>query len=258
MTLQVYIDDSTTAEETFVLAGYISTAEKWAQFSDEWQELLDREPKWRRFKVSRVFNSIRYGHLEDGASNRVIEFYRVIEKFVDKSVAVVVPIAALKKAASDFGLPEMYGNPYWVGWKTIVQFCVEWLHESGTTGPIDFIFDDQTEAGTINSIWDGFSASFPMEHRNLVPNRPRFRREEEFLPLQAADMYAWWVRRRHGELKTSLIDGLPYPWNQTRNGPTSLMMQFDKRGLRKQARKDAEELKYGLGPSFKLSASYWL
>ncbi len=38
---QAYIDDSGRGQTPFVLAGYIAPAEKWAEFSDKWQALLD-------------------------------------------------------------------------------------------------------------------------------------------------------------------------------------------------------------------------
>lgn len=46
--LQAYIDDSRGDDGTFVLAGYIATAESWAKFAGEWEELLPYgTPRWQ-------------------------------------------------------------------------------------------------------------------------------------------------------------------------------------------------------------------
>lgn len=37
---QAYMDESEGADGTLVIGGFISTVEKWAQFSREWEELL--------------------------------------------------------------------------------------------------------------------------------------------------------------------------------------------------------------------------
>ena len=47
MVLEGYVDDSGSSPDgnVFVLAGYISTAEKWAEFSSEWERICDQDPK---------------------------------------------------------------------------------------------------------------------------------------------------------------------------------------------------------------------
>lgn len=40
MVFQAFMDESVTDGATFVLAGYIATAEKWARFTKDWEELL--------------------------------------------------------------------------------------------------------------------------------------------------------------------------------------------------------------------------
>jgi hypothetical protein len=52
LVLRAYIDDSHTVQTAFVLAGYIATAENWAAFSDDWQEVLDMPPRLERFKMA--------------------------------------------------------------------------------------------------------------------------------------------------------------------------------------------------------------
>lgn len=54
MTLIAYVDDSAETGDALVLAGYISTAENWVEFSQEWKELLSLRPPWLCFKMNEI------------------------------------------------------------------------------------------------------------------------------------------------------------------------------------------------------------
>ena len=60
--------------------------------------------------------------------------------------------------------------------------------------PIDFTFDDQKEKNVILNAWDRYMASRSDESRKRYGTTPRFEDDQKFLPLQAADFWAWWVR----------------------------------------------------------------
>ena len=49
--LQVFVDESAD-DGIYAMAGYISTVEKWAQFSDEWEAVKSRSPHIGYFKFS--------------------------------------------------------------------------------------------------------------------------------------------------------------------------------------------------------------
>ena len=51
--------------------------------------------------------------------------------------------------------------------------------------------------GMILSTWDGYLQTKPQEVRDLFGATPRFEDYREFLPLQAADLWAWWIRKWH-------------------------------------------------------------
>lgn len=52
--LEVYVDDSGSEPqgEIFFLAGFISTVERWAAFSNEWDSALGLHPTLDYFKMS--------------------------------------------------------------------------------------------------------------------------------------------------------------------------------------------------------------
>jgi hypothetical protein len=62
------------------------------------------------------------------------------------------------------------------------------------TEKIDFYFDNQSEKSIILSTWDDYFQNHPDAQRCFGAT-PRFEDDEDFLPLQAADFWAWWVRK---------------------------------------------------------------
>lgn len=59
---------------------------------------------------------------------------------------------------------------------------------------IDFYFDDLTKKSRIRTMWDRYMARDWVKKSNLFGAEPKFESDQEFLPLQAADLWAWWVR----------------------------------------------------------------
>jgi hypothetical protein len=69
---------------------------------------------------------------------------------------------------------------------------VDWLPQNTK---VDFYFDNRSGSGTLLDFWDDFVENQPEEFRELYGACPRFEDDEEFTPLQAADFWAWWVRK---------------------------------------------------------------
>ena len=88
MVFQAFIDDSGNEPQSqiFVLAGFISTHKKWAEFSDEWQAELNKEPKLDYFKMHEAatllgqFSKDR-GWSESLRDNRVMSFVGTARKY---------------------------------------------------------------------------------------------------------------------------------------------------------------------------------
>src|ERR1700688_2027339 len=140
MAWQAYIDDSYTPEGTFVLGGYIATAENWAQFAKEWNALLP--------SGGTVANNGRYHFKMSEMSTtpqrmeRAPAFYWIIERHVHSAASCKINIADLKRAAGD-------------------------RYVSGR----------------------------PANIKGVYGAAPRFEDDQQVLPLQAADFWAWWVRK---------------------------------------------------------------
>jgi hypothetical protein len=93
---------------------------------------------------------------------------------------------------------------------------------------IYFIFDERSEKTKIIQAWDTIRESLPKEESALYAPNPRFENDQDFLPLQAADLWAWWLRvwRTSAE-----INQFQFPWESERDVPPKLLIEFDEDGL---------------------------
>ena len=251
MVLQAFIDDSYTKDGEFVLAGYIASAESWAKFSKDWEELLPfatlSKAGNRRFKMS---------DMAQGRMERVPAFYRVIETYALAAVSCRINIAELNRAKSRVWIHNtavehwgMFQNPFFTAFRCLLgMFHHHWNVTSqvipeGQT--VDFIFDNQTEKTAILSSWDEFMARQSAELRPRFGATPRFENDEEFLPLQAADFWAWWIRKWYEDgpdvVEEKVNSGDFGVWKRNRSSFPTLAISFDENQLVEEMIKVARE-----------------
>jgi Protein of unknown function (DUF3800) len=221
--LQAYIDGSGTGDDRFlVLAGYISTADKWAAFATEWQRLLDmRSAHYRHlsyFKMKEIRTSKR-------EMERCIWFYRIIEKYATAAVSCVIDVAGLRRAVrkspwllwtGNVGILE---NPYYFAFHAIINMLAQHQHRLGISEPIDFIFDNETEKGRCIAAWDEIKRDSTSEVQALMGDTPIYRDDKTTNPLQAADLYAYWVREWELVGDFEGLAKLKFPWVVERDIP---------------------------------------
>jgi hypothetical protein len=225
MVLQAAIDDSYTEGGVFVLGGYIASAEAWANFSKEWELLLptaNRGPRGSyRFKMSEMINHI----------NRVPPFYHTIENHVIMSISIKIDLGDFARAKQRIWSDNAHivwgpeHEPYWFACSMLLlqfhrsryeqQLLADWLP---LDKKVDFYFDNRSGSGTLLDSWEESVAEEPEEFRELYGARPRFEDDEEFLPLQAADFWAWWVREGYEtDQLEKYIKGDFGTWTETRH-----------------------------------------
>lgn len=216
MALQAYVDDSLERGRVLVLAGYISTAENWSRFSGEWEHALTMTPRMTRFKMSEV--NIR----NDRQMDRLRYLHRIIEDHVLAHVAVAVNCEELTKWVSAMDVPKYLSNPYLLAHKTIVNLTAQIQREAGLTDRIDFIFDERSEKHHILGGFEYYMRTLPKEFADVTGSTPIFRKDDEFYPLQAADLLAWWTRKlwlKHGNIGQYV----EYPWPMTKPIPAMVL-----------------------------------
>jgi hypothetical protein len=211
MVFQAFIDDSATQNGVFVLAGHVASKDVWAKFSKDWEEilpygLLDKNGRYY-FKMSEMAQTKE-------RMERVGAFYKIIDNHDLLAISCKIDIADLKNAISrlwtigqsiDWG---PYDDPFFFSFRALVDSVhaqrqqMPWLPEE----KIDFIFDDQSQKRLILKSWEKYVATRDENIREWFGATPRFEDDREFLPLQAADLWAWWVREWHERGKPMSVD----------------------------------------------------
>lgn len=206
MALQAYFDESYD-HQTFALAGVISTVEKWADFSAEWERLL---PDWGvlgkdgryHFHTSEM---AAYPERQD----RIAAFWHVICDHVQGGFAVSVFPQDLADVTREFlqipGVLESskgelgpFAEPYGFCLLHAVSRLINEPMVHGwpvsDTDAIDFIFDDNSHKKRVTEYWQMFRGLAKVPSWQRISNDPMFRSDADFLPLQAADLVAWLIR----------------------------------------------------------------
>ncbi len=203
--LQGFFDGSTQDSEVLVVGGYVSTVDRWLAFTDAWQALLD-ENHGRPFKMVRAAKSVR-------GMRRARAHFEVADDHTLAGVCCAIPIEPLGRIVDELKLPDDFRNPYFIAWRSILSICTHYLK---IAEPIDFVFDDQTEKYSVLRSWDHYLATAPRTTRKKIAGVPSFKDDTKVLPLQAADLIAWWGRRQflNGEIQSRVL--FPPEWTAGR------------------------------------------
>jgi Protein of unknown function (DUF3800) len=197
--VQACVDDSYSKQSgIYVLGGAIATAERWAAFAREWEEMpviakLQRSGK-RAFKMT-----------EMKSSEFLPAYYKTIQKHAMCTFGFAFNINEFERSLAKFSaLPFL--NVEWSKAANHFIFAFAILMNAissqkseidkriGTTERIDFIFDNHGDKRAILLGWDLFVNTLGDEFRRHFGATPRFDDDEDFLPLQAADFEAGYIR----------------------------------------------------------------
>ena len=200
--LNGYIDDSGSepSSPTFVLAGYVLPAESWARFSDEWAKELLRGKR------------IDFLHMKDTGKNEMGQFDGwTIDEIEEKLMPLAKIIQAHKpfamaahtqwseyvKFKSQSSLAQYVQSPYKALFHEITRIMYLAGQRWNNQECVDFIFDEQGEIGDEAASWyREMKEAYPPKARPFFGSTPVFKNDNLVLPLQAADMLAWFQRRR--------------------------------------------------------------
>jgi hypothetical protein len=222
--LQAFIDDSgwDGRSPVFVLAGHIAPKTRWKAFSNAWQEVLDiPEPnpiphlKGVEAYLLQNRNSPFYGWTPQQRDGRLTKFIDVINGHVTNAIVSVVPIEPYRRLFEGKFSTLALDRPYFFSFFGIIVRLVRIAKELGENGQIDLIFD--TQGGESKALfveqYKRFLEVTPPEFRLFCPPLPKFENEQDFNPLQAADLLAWHIRRHYYEKYTQNKDPTKEPSN---------------------------------------------
>ncbi len=209
--LQAFVDDSGSGQgAVFVLAGFIASAEQWAAFKDEWKESLGGAPYFKMADAEKLFG-------RTGKDDRVTRFYRIIENHAVAGVSSAVMRDDYERV---FGrAPQPMRDPYFLLFFDLIAQLSRNQKKLDLHDKVDFIFDEQLgKKEKVIAAWDSFKSMGQESFGHILGDTPSFKDDKEILPLQAADLYAWWIRRQIEE-DTKGMARTPFPWKIKREIP---------------------------------------
>jgi hypothetical protein len=215
---QAFIDESYSTEE-FVLAGHIAPAAVWAEFAKEWEDLL---PFATRAENGKFHFKMSEMAATPERMERVPAFYRLIEERVISSISCRINLADFARAQERLHAKanvmrwtinlNLWENTYFFAFRMLLDNFHNWREKFQSHIPldekVDFIFDEKTEKHPILEAWEEYVGTRDDEVRAYYGATPRFENDQDFLPLQAADLWAWWVREWYEEDANSIPDKL--------------------------------------------------
>src|SRR5262249_50813026 len=144
-------------------------------------------------------------------------FHRVLEDHVSACFAAIVENDKIDEALRQFPHKVVGLTPFRLVFSQLLHHVLENKKFMHFEGKIQFIFDNQQESKEVHEDWEKLFSKHPVIQTEIA-SEPLFLRDNDVMPLQAADHYAWWTRRREVERITG-IERLEPPWKGTKPIP---------------------------------------
>jgi hypothetical protein len=209
--LQAYMDESARGD-FFVVAGFISTVESWAALSDEWAGLLTL--KSAHYPALDEFH-MREMHSSPERLEMTEWFYRIAEKYITHALSVTINVTEIDAEFERFGwedeASEVARNPYVLAFNQILYGLEAWKATAGNTEPVNFVFDNHGDWRKCLDAWEYMKETNP-SFAATCGEMPVFRDSAATMPLQAADLLAWWIRLRREQERHARTAREIFPW----------------------------------------------
>lgn len=192
MTIQVYVDESgiDRAGPILAFAAVISSAKKWLALSDQWKAVLDKPPSIKKFSMREAKGRLMKAKLEALIPVMNAHPFLVLERVDD--------LKAFEEILKPMVHPPL-NQPYFWMFTDVILRAAGQVRQLGQTEPFEIIFDENVQFGPKAKAWyplfrEITKARAP-EIYAMLPVDPLFRTDDEFMPLQVADIFAWLCRR---------------------------------------------------------------
>jgi hypothetical protein len=196
---QLWLDDSGRGQPTaFVLAGYFGDTADWQIFSDKWRATLNTEPRLRYLKAYEAF-----GLRGEFRAWKEVERDRRLMTFLPllhfaKGIAFVIDQEAFKQIVAQApGTP--FKTPYTFAYNLAFSAMLQVLPDISPFAQVELIFDRGVieHKQAISAYSQMFRIWPPDVTRLLASPHPRFEDDQQYPPLQAADLLAYCIRVDH-------------------------------------------------------------
>jgi hypothetical protein len=197
--LAAYLDESgnepTTSGSVFVLAGLMAKADKWAPFTEDWAGILRESPSISYWRTSADFREV--GVTKEQLSLKAEKLARVIKKHGPIGIDFCMSWKDFTQAQQEVPNGDRI-QPYEMLFHGVLASITYYLESNKIPGKIEFVFDCNGKAGRkviegYHSIKNLLSASDVERIGDVIQ-----RDDKHTNPLQAADLYAWNLRRFRG------------------------------------------------------------
>jgi hypothetical protein len=183
-------------DPVFVFAGQIAPAVMWGEFSDRWRAVLDEPPRIRYFKMYEAakYKKQFYGWSKEKRDDKLYRLARVISRCGFTAIHTTITLADFRaSAATQYRRP--LSDPYFYAFHLAIHGVAHDLLDRGQKYRFEMFFDENSHFGPKAKAWYPIMREWAEpEVRAIMPVEPLFRTDDEFLPLQAADMLAWCFR----------------------------------------------------------------
>lgn len=216
MALTAYVDDSGSdpSEPLYVLAGVCLPEGWWNRLSEDWIGILHRSPHVEYFKASEVWErdperQTPFVLLSDDERKRKVN--ALVDALTSEcpaafSYQIEWPVFQEFKASCN--PPVGKDDPYFYLYYGCISLMAKWGVREANETPINFIFDKHGPIGEAVRKWyPEFKAKCAEPIRSRLGKDPRFEDEKKEIPLQAADLLAWYVRRNE-------LGSFPNEWHK--------------------------------------------
>ncbi len=222
--LQAWIDDSGRGKESdspvFVLAGYAGPVQKFERLTDDWQATMREEPAlaYLKGKEANALVGNFKGWTPEQRDAKLEKLIASIRKHDLIALSVAVNYRDFNRTLRE---PKgVLKNPFGVAFAHMAGWLMHSAHVKPEREEIEMIFDHGVLAREkeIEDAYQGMKWAILKEAMDLLVGRPRFEDDKRHLPLQAADLFAWNVRR---DLVEQLTNGKRWEsptWTELRTG----------------------------------------
>jgi hypothetical protein len=203
--LQAFIDDSGWDGQSpvFVLAGYVAKTEQWEAFSTEWQAALDYpDPatitalKTNQIYNNNIPNTLIHGWTNKQRDDRLKMFIAAINRHAMHGIVSVIPIEPYRKLMIGKFKLRLLDQPYFLAFFDIVIQILRLTERLKLHDKLEFIFDQQSvNKRLLEAEFEKCMEVSPPKAKALCGGMPKFKSDNDALPLQAADLIAWHARR---------------------------------------------------------------
>jgi hypothetical protein len=221
--LVAYFDESVSDVGTkdYVMAGYVQSVEVWERFSDEWAAVLEASPSLRAFHMSEVWSALRstgtlretnsfFGWKKEEIQTKLDALTSIIRKYHPWSIECRLSSSDFKTHIEEVA-PYDLRSPWLWCYFGIIKKLAELHLTMGLSDKVELVFDEKDEeVNRALFFYQGFTEFFTPAQRAMLSGSPQFKDDEKVVPLQAADILVWTLRRNGTD--SSIVEDLPAKW----------------------------------------------